>query len=54
MIVVDDEGGVLAVGRAVLTGKEMRAFKRGVAVRVRRGLDEERKAKVKKERHRKL
>ena len=54
VIVVDDEGGVLAVGRAVLTGKEMRAFKRGVAVRVRRGLDEERKAKVKKERHRKL
>jgi archaeosine-15-forming tRNA-guanine transglycosylase len=27
----------LAVGRAVLSGQEMKAFKRGVAVKVRRG-----------------
>lgn len=36
--VVDEKGRLLAVGRAVLTGKEMLAFKRGVAVRVRRGI----------------
>ncbi|KYH39652.1 MAG: PUA domain containing protein [Candidatus Bathyarchaeota archaeon B26-2] len=37
VIVVDGNGEVLAVGRAALTGREMKAFKRGVAVRVRRG-----------------
>ena len=37
VIIVDEEGEVLAVGRAVLSGEEMRAFKRGVAVKVRRG-----------------
>jgi len=31
----------LAVGKAVLTGKEMKAFKHGVAVKVRRGVSEE-------------
>jgi archaeosine-15-forming tRNA-guanine transglycosylase len=30
----------LAVGRAILSGKEMKAFSRGVAVRVRRGVAE--------------
>jgi len=29
------------VGKAVLSGREMKAFKRGVAVRVRKGLAEE-------------
>jgi len=37
VIVVDGEGKVLAVGRAILSGEEMRAFKTGVAVKVRRG-----------------
>ena len=36
-VVVDESGRVLAVGRAVLSGWEMTMFKRGVAVRVRRG-----------------
>jgi len=41
VIVLDSSRRVLAVGRAVLSGAEMRAFKRGVAVKVRRGsLDE--------------
>jgi len=40
VIVIDESGKVLAVGRAVLTGKEMKAFKRGVAVKVRRGAAE--------------
>lgn len=35
--VVDEEGKVLAVGRAALSGEEMRVFKRGVAVKTRRG-----------------
>ena len=37
VIVVGEDGRVLAVGRAVLSGEEMKAFKRGVAVKVRRG-----------------
>ncbi len=37
VIVLNGRGEVLAVGRAMLTGEEMKAFKRGVAVRVRRG-----------------
>ncbi len=41
VIVLDEKSEFLAVGRAVLTGKEMKAFKRGVAVRVRRGVGEE-------------
>ena len=41
VIVLDEKGKVLAVGRAVLTGREMKAFKHGVAVRVRRGVGEE-------------
>lgn len=32
---------LLAVGKAVLSGREMLAFKRGVAVKVRRGVGEE-------------
>lgn len=41
VIVVDRTGKVFAVGRAVLSGEEMEAFKRGVAVKVRRGCIEE-------------
>lgn len=41
VIVVDEDGKVLAVGRAVLAGEEMRAFKKGVAVKVRRGCSQE-------------
>jgi predicted RNA-binding protein (TIGR00451 family) len=37
VIVTDSNRRVLAVGRAILSGEEMKAFKRGVAVRVRRG-----------------
>ncbi|MEM3442445.1 MAG: PUA domain-containing protein [Candidatus Bathyarchaeia archaeon] len=41
VLVVDENGKVLAVGRAVLSGEEMKAFKSGVAVKVRRGCSEE-------------
>ena len=37
VIVVDEENCVLAVGRALLSSSEMKAFKTGVAVKVRRG-----------------
>jgi uncharacterized protein with predicted RNA binding PUA domain len=41
VIVVNESGEVLAVGRAVLSGEEVTAFKIGVAVKVRRGCKEE-------------
>jgi predicted RNA-binding protein (TIGR00451 family) len=41
VVVVDEHGKVLGVGRAVLSGEEMKAFKTGVAVKVRRGCMEE-------------
>ena len=41
VIVVDENGKVLAVGRAALSGVEMLAFKSGVAVKVRHGVKEE-------------
>lgn len=37
VIIVNKDCKVLAVGRAVLSGSEMKAFKKGVAVKVRRG-----------------
>lgn len=40
VIVIDGKGEIVAVGRALLSGVEMRAFKRGVAVKVRRGRGE--------------
>ncbi len=40
VIVVNGENRVVAVGRALLSGKEIKAFSRGVAVRVRRGVAE--------------
>ena len=39
--VINEKGAVLAVGRAMLSGTEMKAYRRGVAVRVRRGAAEE-------------
>jgi predicted RNA-binding protein (TIGR00451 family) len=41
VIVLKENTKVLAAGKAALTGNEMEAFKRGIAVRVRRGADEE-------------
>ena len=41
VIVLDEDGNVLAVGKAVLSGEEMKAFRCGVAVKVRRGCLEE-------------
>jgi len=41
VVIINGECKVLAVGRSVLTGREMKAFKRGVAVRVRHGIAEE-------------
>ena len=37
VIVVDEAGKVLAVGRAMLSSSEMKAFKTGAAVKVRHG-----------------
>ena len=41
VIVINGKNEVLAVGRALLTGEEMKAFKRGMAVRVRKGAEKE-------------
>ena len=46
VIVFNSNNEVIAVGRAVLSGIEMRDFTRGVAVKVRRG----RLEKIKKKR----
>ena len=48
VIVLDGKRRVIAVGRAVLSGDEMKAFKRGVAVKVRRGNLEKVKKPTKK------
>jgi predicted RNA-binding protein (TIGR00451 family) len=40
VIVVDEGGELVAVGRAVLSGEEMTLFKLGAAVKVRRGISE--------------
>lgn len=37
VIITDTKGNLLAVGKAVLSGKEMKHFKKGLAVNVRRG-----------------
>ncbi len=37
IIILDGKQRVIAVGKAVLSGDEMKAFKKGVAVKVRRG-----------------
>ena len=41
VIVINEKSQVVAVGKAMLSGREMTAFKSGVAVRVRRGAAEE-------------
>jgi len=41
VIVINERSQVVAIGKAMLSGREMRAFKRGVAVRVRRGVEKE-------------
>jgi predicted RNA-binding protein (TIGR00451 family) len=40
VVVISQKNEVLAVGRALLSGAEMKAFGRGIAVRVRRGAAE--------------
>lgn len=40
VIVTNEQGVLLGVGKAVLSGKDMSFFKRGVAVRVRKGTNE--------------
>lgn len=40
VIVTDTHGALLGVGSAVLAGREMPLFKRGVAVNLRKGVDE--------------
>jgi len=40
VIVIDQGKDLVGVGRAVLSGREMMHFKRGVAVKLRRGIDE--------------
>ena len=40
VIVLNEDNKVLAIGRALLSGQEMLAFNRGVAVKVRHGVKE--------------
>lgn len=40
VVVVDKNDEVLAVGKAILSGREMLAFNRGVAVKVRHGIED--------------
>ncbi|MEM3401937.1 MAG: PUA domain-containing protein [Candidatus Hadarchaeales archaeon] len=40
VLVVDEDGKLLATGRAILSGEEMPAFKAGAAVKTRRGFNE--------------
>lgn len=42
VVVINNKNVVLAVGKAVLSGEEMLAFNRGVAVKVRRGTEKQR------------
>jgi len=37
VIVVDEDGNLIAVGKAALSGEEMKTFKIGVAVKIRKG-----------------
>jgi predicted RNA-binding protein (TIGR00451 family) len=40
VMVINSKNKVLAVGRALLSGREMKAFKKGIAIRVRHGVTE--------------
>jgi len=44
VIVINESGDLLGVGSSLLSGNDMKYFKRGVAIRVRRGTDESRDA----------
>lgn len=46
VIVTNNKDEVLAVGKSLLTGREMLAFNRGVAVKVRRGIGEKKLRKI--------
>jgi 7-cyano-7-deazaguanine tRNA-ribosyltransferase len=48
-IVTDEKGALLGVGSTVLSGKDMRFFKRGVAVRIRKGSAEPKSAQPEEE-----
>jgi predicted RNA-binding protein (TIGR00451 family) len=39
VIVVDEGKALVGVGRAVLSGREMKHFTRGIAVKLRKGVD---------------
>ena len=41
VVVIDENNQVLAVGRAILSGSEMITFRKGVAVKIRRGCAKE-------------
>lgn len=43
VIVVDQNDELLGVGKAVLSGEEMIAFKSGIAVKIRKGIEENEK-----------
>jgi predicted RNA-binding protein (TIGR00451 family) len=49
VIVLNGKQTVIAVGKAVLSGDEMKAFKKGVAVKVRRGCLEKVKKPLRKQ-----
>jgi len=51
VLVIDEDRNLLAVGRAVLSGEELRAFKFGVGVHVRRGIEEKAKSTFNDSRH---
>lgn len=38
-LVTNEQGALVGIGKAVLSGKDMRFFKRGVAVRIRKGTE---------------
>ncbi|MGP3667839.1 MAG: PUA domain-containing protein [Candidatus Bathyarchaeota archaeon] len=40
VVVVDKQDNILAVGKAILSGREMKLFKRGVAVKVKHYVEE--------------
>ena len=44
VIVLSESGDLLGVGSALLSGNDMKYFRRGVAVRVRRGTNEDHRA----------
>jgi len=43
VIVLNTKGEIIAVGKAILNGEEMTKFKNGVAVKIRKGIEQESK-----------